>query len=785
MKIESLALCTIASALISGSAPGQCLEESLVLSTVLGEDYGWSTAMDGDTLVVGAPDATVGGVQAGAAYVHGRDQGGPGSGGLVARLTASDFQGGDGFGCSVAIHGDTVVVGAPQEGPATGAAYVFERDAGGPDAWGETRKVVGLGLDPSDEFGTSVSVHMDTLAVGAIRGNIQGVNPDVGAVHVFYRDTGGPGTWGQVAERAFGANHDQFGFSVSVWGSTLAVGAPLDDQFGVNSGAAYVLERDLGGPDQWGLAHKLEQPMNFTVYSDDRLGESVLLVGDQLFAGAPNEDTDGYTATGSVHHYRRDKFGPGQWGQVEVITAPDRGFLDRFGHSLAYDGNDRLLVGAPGEEYGTELDDIEGLAHDPVTGLLLAVDGRQLLTIDPSTLQKTSYSDGIPINVGSGLRSLAVDVARGVFYSYDKDNEQLITIDRATGAFSYKDAAAGNLRSLAYDEASQILYGASNDNNVGLVTIDVSTGGVTIVASLTGNYQGMTFEPTSGRLLATRGGANSTLESIDPATGVGTPIGGPTGAAQLRSLALDPSSGTLYAVSATLDELYELDAGGIATSIGPLVSPPENLGAVYVFDRPAGSNGGWAQSEQLRRSAGAPDDQFGWAVTFEGESIWATALLGDAEQMDEGTAHLWSAPAPTSYCTAGTTTNGCTALISATGTASASQASGFDLTVAGVEGQKSGLIYFGTSGPKASPWGAGTSFACVKGPQVRTPVQLSGGTAGLCDGALTLDFNAWMTANPTKAPAPGEEVFVQGWFRDPPAPKGTSLSDALQLTVCP
>src|SRR5882672_7274447 len=71
---------------------------------------------------------------------------------------------------------------------------------------------------------------------------------------------------------------------------------------------------------------------------------------------------------------------------------------------------------------------------------------------------------------------------------------------------------------------------------------------------------------------------------------------------------------------------------------------------------------------------------------------------------------------PVNYCTAGTTTNGCNAHISASGIPSASAGSGFDVLVSNVEGQRSGLIFYGTSGESATAWGAGSSFLCVKAP---------------------------------------------------------------------
>jgi hypothetical protein len=143
-----------------------------------------------------------------------------------------------------------------------------------------------------------------------------------------------------------------------------------------------------------------------------------------------------------------------------------------------------------------------------------------------------------------------------------------------------------------------------------------------------------------------------------------------------------------------------------------------------------------------------------------------------------------------SYCTAGTTSNGCTPSISGTGAASASANSGFTISVASVEGQKQGLIFYGidNTGFVPAPWGAGASFLCIKSPLQRTPAQSSGGTLGLCDGALALDWNAFRTANPAALGAPfaaGQKIYAQGWFRDPPSAKTTNLSNALQFALCP
>ena len=91
------------------------------------------------------------------------------------------------------------------------------------------------------------------------------------------------------------------------------------------------------------------------------------------------------------------------------------------------------------------------------------------------------------------------------------------------------------------------------------------------------------------------------------------------------------------------------------------------------------------------------------------------------------------------------------------------------------------------SGAIADPWGAGTSYMCVKAPVERCGVQSSGG-AGACTGVLSVDWNHYVATHPSAVGAPfaaGVTVWAQGWFRDPPAPKTTSLSNGLVFVVQP
>jgi len=141
-----------------------------------------------------------------------------------------------------------------------------------------------------------------------------------------------------------------------------------------------------------------------------------------------------------------------------------------------------------------------------------------------------------------------------------------------------------------------------------------------------------------------------------------------------------------------------------------------------------------------------------------------------------------------SYCTAGTSTHACVPSMSATGTPSAAATSGYTITTSNLEGQKFGLMFYGITGPAAFPWGTSTSFLCVKPPTQRIPSANTGGTVNNCNGSLSVDFLAYAAANPLSVGMPlasGEVIDVQTWYRDPPSPKTTNLSNALQFTVAP
>ena len=152
--------------------------------------FGISASISGDTLVVGAERDDLVANNAGAAYVYVRDPGAT-TWGLVATLVGSDTNTDDRFGSSVGISGDTIVVGADWRQ----AAYVFERDQGGPEAWGEVVMLTHEGN--GNNFAESVAIDGDTIAIGFESFHVGSIL-NAGGAAVYERDMGGPGSWGEA-----------------------------------------------------------------------------------------------------------------------------------------------------------------------------------------------------------------------------------------------------------------------------------------------------------------------------------------------------------------------------------------------------------------------------------------------------------------------------------------------------------------------------------------------------------------------------------------------------------
>jgi hypothetical protein len=311
---------------------------------VLGH-FGFAVAIDGDTLVVGRPPVGAKLLAPGEAHVHQRDEGGPDNWGRVAILEPSDAAVPLRFGWSVAISGDTVAVGAILgDGVAAdvGAAYVFQRDERG--AWGEVRKVFDpLGAE-GDDFGRSIALAGATLVVGA-PGDDEGADLDAGSAHLFERDEGGAGNWGYVARltASDASPFSYFGASAAIAGDGLVIGSPAHLGAGQpGQGSAYVFERNAGGPGQWGQVALLFAADGA---AGDSFGRSISIWGATVVVGANLSDPPGGMEAGAAYVFNRNQGGVGAWGAIDKLTASDGAFEDELGWSVSISGS-TIVAGA-------------------------------------------------------------------------------------------------------------------------------------------------------------------------------------------------------------------------------------------------------------------------------------------------------------------------------------------------------------------------------------------------------------------------------------------------------
>jgi uncharacterized repeat protein (TIGR01451 family) len=316
---------------------------------VAGDDFGASVAMSGDTVVVGSYlDDTPGGADAGSAYVFVRS----GTAWIEQqKLFASDGAAGDTFGLSVSLSGDTLVVGARYDDTAggvdTGSAYVFVRSG---NTWTEQQKLLPSDAAADDLFGSSVSLAGDTVAIGAVFDDTPG-GVDAGSAYVFVR-SGTTWTEQQKILASDGLAGDFFGYAAAISADTLVVGAITHDTAsGVDAGSAYVFVRS---GTTWTEQQKLLPADGLT---GDFFGYAVSIAGDALVSGAPSHDLPAVANAGSAYVFVRSGT---TWSQQQKLVASDATPFDSFGGAIALSSN-RIIVGAPVQD--TPLGDVAGSAY--------------------------------------------------------------------------------------------------------------------------------------------------------------------------------------------------------------------------------------------------------------------------------------------------------------------------------------------------------------------------------------------------------------------------------------
>lgn len=279
--------------------------------------------IDGDWLVVGASNAQIGdNISQGAAYLFTKDASTPSGWREVKKLTGSDGAAGDEFGRAVTVSGDTVVVGAPAKRVVSnrqGQVYVFARNQGGPDNWGEVTRF-------ADAVGSSRFFGSEVEAVG----NTFVVIPTtvLKTAYIYRRSTAGATDWALIKEVALDDSFGQnFGageaIALSADEKTLIASVPRlsHDENSLNEGVVRIFEQDAGGVNNWGQTGQLQAS---DAARNAYFGGDVALYGEILVVGSPFYDTSQeLNATGRFYIFRKDAGNAQGWREVGVFSEPD------------------------------------------------------------------------------------------------------------------------------------------------------------------------------------------------------------------------------------------------------------------------------------------------------------------------------------------------------------------------------------------------------------------------------------------------------------------------------
>ncbi len=323
-----------------------------------GDLFGYSLAVDGNTIAVGAPGTNS---EAGRVYLY---TFAAGDWDFDASVVASDAAPGQEFGHALSLSGDYLIVGAPGRSADSGAVYVFERDG---NDW-EQREILSLESGQvGARFGAALQFNVGQEDLEFIAGAPEEAG-GAGAAYVYQQDDNDQ--WSQSAAVTAGNAEagDNFGQAVAIRFDTLAVGAPGEDSDAnevdgdadnnneQDSGAVYVFTRD-GQNDAWGD----EVYFKATEDSDMALGSAVALSSGMLAVGAPREDSDATgvngddedsseTDAGAVYVFARAN---NDWTFEVYAKASNTDAGDVFGAALVFAG-DNLVVGARGEDSDSE-----------------------------------------------------------------------------------------------------------------------------------------------------------------------------------------------------------------------------------------------------------------------------------------------------------------------------------------------------------------------------------------------------------------------------------------------
>jgi uncharacterized protein (TIGR03437 family) len=576
--------------------------------------FGYAVALDGDTAIIGAPGAdisTIGGE--GTAYIFVRSFTASGAAwAQQARLIAADAMSGDTFGISVALDGDTALVGATHAEPdsffpSRGGAYIFVRNG---STWTQQQK-----LNPADgatgvRFGAAVALHGNTALVGAPEHKLPGTSAATGAAFVFTRS----GTqWTQQSRLRANdaATADRFGEAVALDADTALIGAPSDD-VGTNGdqGSAYLFTRNGA---TWTQQPRLN---HFDPGTSDHFGNAVALAGHTAMIGAPLYGDDD---RGKVFIFRPHATG---WSQSSATESPQPVAGGHFGVSVALSG-DLAVVGESLGLFGTGADQRSAYVFETSTDpRLVRRLGLELGAVPATTNDRFGYAVAVEGNTVLAGAYRANATTTGAAYAYVLHDSRHGERQKLTAHDGVTNDLFGSAVAL---DGDTLAVGARNERGgQGAVYVFIRTG---TAPNTTWTFQQKIFATDataedkfgwsvalSGDTLAV-GMPNDDMGYQDQGSAYIYTRSSGRWTFQTKLLAADSVGLESFGVAVALDGDTVI-VGAPNGKSNPSLSPRE--GVAYVFTR-NGTN--WMFQAKLLAHDGEHDDFFGVAVALDGDTV--------------------------------------------------------------------------------------------------------------------------------------------------------------------
>jgi len=594
------------------------------------DQFGRSVAISGDTAVVGAhlDDCDVSITDCGAVYVFEKPLSGWADATTEnAKLTASDASGGDEFGTSVSVSGDTVVTGAP----GNESAYLFEKPGAG--GWASTSVSIKLTASDGvagDAFGSSVTIYNNIVVAGA---------PNNESAYLFEKP---PGGWVSTSTSAIltasdSVSGDKFGSSVSISANTAVVGAHFDDDKGNNSGSAYLFEEPVSG---W-VSSTQDAKLNASDgTAGDYFGRSVSISGDKVVVGAYVDSAFGIV-TGSAYLFQKPATGWANGTQTDKIMASDASSSDWFGYSVGISGS-TILIGAYGD---SSYASYAGAAYHFEAVVSQNIVENQQTIFDLEAGDEDGDTVSFSLDGGADVTLMNVNPSSG-----------LLSFNTAPDFETPTDANADNI----YE--ATLVISAGGDNTSYRVFVQIGDIGYEGDAPIAMSLKELTKLSAPNTFLNARFGK---IVAIDDTT----VVVGDTGERAVFVYEYQSDSNSFTKVARLTPSVLVTGWGQSVAIDGDIVvvgatkgfsmvsGQNRETGLAYIFEKPPG---GWAdmvsETALLSPSDGRWYDDFGASVAVSGDTIIVGAPIADTLSSDiytnEGAAYIFIKPDSGGWVTA-------------------------------------------------------------------------------------------------------------------------------------